>query len=51
MLLRTGRDQEDQPLLLTAYYLLSGYSVLTPMIMNWQSSNVAGHTKKSAVSL
>jgi len=49
ILLRVGRDPRGQPVLLAAYYLLSSYNVLTPTIMNWQSSNVAGHTKKSAV--
>ncbi|KAF8193354.1 hypothetical protein BJ912DRAFT_960817 [Pholiota molesta] len=48
ILLRTGRTKADQPLLLFAYYLLSTFNVATPTIVNWQSSNVAGQTKKTA---
>ncbi|KAF9449741.1 MFS general substrate transporter [Macrolepiota fuliginosa MF-IS2] len=47
LLLRLGRFHEDLPGLLTAYYLLACYSSVIPLIFNWQSTNVAGHTKKT----
>ncbi|KDR78640.1 hypothetical protein GALMADRAFT_1364881 [Galerina marginata CBS 339.88] len=47
ILLKTGRSPEDQPILLFAYYLLSSLAVVLPTLVNWQSSNVSGHTKKS----
>ncbi|KAF8150960.1 major facilitator superfamily domain-containing protein [Crassisporium funariophilum] len=48
LLLRTGRSKKDQPVLLAAYYMLAAHSLVSPIIINWQSSNVAGHTKKAA---
>ncbi|KAF8813474.1 allantoate permease [Phlegmacium glaucopus] len=50
ILICTGRNEKDQPLLLFAYYLLASYNILNPVITYWQSSNVAGHTKKTATS-
>ncbi|KDR78707.1 hypothetical protein GALMADRAFT_63756 [Galerina marginata CBS 339.88] len=48
VLLKTGRSIQEQPLLVVAYYTLHcASSVATPMVVNWQSSNVAGHSKKS----
>ncbi|PPQ63227.1 hypothetical protein CVT24_005687 [Panaeolus cyanescens] len=35
----------DRP---SAYYLLSSYCVVGPLIVNWQSSNTAGHSKKTS---
>lgn len=49
LLLRLGRSHQDLPGLLTAYYILASYSSIIPLIFNWQSSNVAGHTKKTTV--
>lgn len=49
LLLRLGKSHQDLPGLLTAYYILASYSSITPLIFNWQSSNVAGHTKKTTV--
>ncbi|KDR69752.1 hypothetical protein GALMADRAFT_76946 [Galerina marginata CBS 339.88] len=46
--LKSGRSPQDRPVLLFAYYALAVGSVIPPTIVNWQSSNVAGHTKKSA---
>lgn len=51
ILLKTGRSHKHQPILLFAYYLTSVFWVVPATIANWQSSNVAGDTKKSAVSL
>ncbi|KJA25086.1 hypothetical protein HYPSUDRAFT_135365, partial [Hypholoma sublateritium FD-334 SS-4] len=48
ILLCTGRTKEDQPILLFAYYLHSSGIVCAPTVINWQSSNVAGQTKKTA---
>ncbi|KAF9568082.1 MFS general substrate transporter [Agrocybe pediades] len=48
ILLVTGRAPKDQPILLLAYYMLSTFVFIPATVINWQSSNVAGHTKKSA---
>ncbi|KAF9568080.1 MFS general substrate transporter [Agrocybe pediades] len=48
ILLVTGRAPKDQPVLLLAYYMLSTFITVPATVTNWQSSNVAGHTKKSA---
>ncbi|TFK73221.1 allantoate permease [Pluteus cervinus] len=42
-----GRTRQDQPALITAYYLLSCHTAIIPLILNWHSTNVAGHTKKT----
>ncbi|KAJ3503602.1 hypothetical protein NLJ89_g8358 [Agrocybe chaxingu] len=47
VLLRVGRDKEDQPALVIAFYLLGLYNAASPTLLNWQASNVAGHTKKT----
>lgn len=49
MLRVCGREKEDQAVLLAAYYILSSYTAITPLILNWHSTNVAGHTKKATV--
>ncbi|KAL9714471.1 hypothetical protein Ac2012v2_002786 [Leucoagaricus gongylophorus] len=47
LLLCLGRSREDHPFLLLAYYMLACHSSIIPLILNWQSTNVAGHTKKT----
>ncbi|KAF5359511.1 hypothetical protein D9756_002976 [Leucocoprinus leucothites] len=47
LLLCLGRSHEDLPFLLMAYYMLACHSSIIPLIFNWQSTNVAGHTKKT----
>ncbi|PPQ76199.1 hypothetical protein CVT26_009096 [Gymnopilus dilepis] len=46
--LRVKRSHDNQPILLFAYYLTSIFAVVPATIVNWQASNVAGDTKKSA---
>ncbi|PPQ69759.1 hypothetical protein CVT26_014034 [Gymnopilus dilepis] len=48
ILLKAGRSADDLPLLLFAYYLMPAFQLINTTIVNWQASNVAGHTKKSA---
>jgi hypothetical protein len=50
MLFKLDRTPENHGALLVAYYILAAYSANMPIIMNWQSSNVAGHTKKTTES-
>ncbi|KAH6909266.1 allantoate permease [Coprinopsis sp. MPI-PUGE-AT-0042] len=45
-----GRDKENQPALLFAYYLLSASTAIAPTFLSWQAINVAGHTKKTSTS-
>lgn len=45
-----GRDKENQPALLFAYYLLSASTAIAPTFLSWQAVNVAGHTKKTSTS-
>ncbi|KAF8621981.1 hypothetical protein AX15_007340 [Amanita polypyramis BW_CC] len=47
ILLTLDRTNQNRPLLLAAYYVLSAYTAATPILLNWQSTNVAGHTKKT----
>ncbi|CAA7267484.1 unnamed protein product [Cyclocybe aegerita] len=47
VLLRVGRDKKDQPALVAAFYMLGLYNAASPTLLNWQASNVAGHTKKT----
>ncbi|KAF9460349.1 allantoate permease [Collybia nuda] len=47
MLYKLDRSPQNHGALLIAYYILAAYSANMPIIMNWQSSNVAGHTKKA----
>ncbi|KXN82977.1 hypothetical protein AN958_01982 [Leucoagaricus sp. SymC.cos] len=49
LLFQLGRSHEDLPGLLIAYYMLACHSSVIPLIFNWQSTNVAGHTKKTTV--
>ncbi|PWN52272.1 MFS general substrate transporter [Violaceomyces palustris] len=48
MLFSLGREPKDRPALLVAYYLTIVYAAVTPLMFNWHTSNVAGHTKKAA---
>ncbi|PFH51092.1 hypothetical protein AMATHDRAFT_192003 [Amanita thiersii Skay4041] len=48
MLLFLDRTSRNKPILLAAYYTLSAYTAVTPTLLNWQSTNVAGHTKKTS---
>ncbi|KAF8629981.1 hypothetical protein AX17_005546 [Amanita inopinata Kibby_2008] len=48
MLLSLDRTTQNRPILLAAYYILSAYTAVTPTLLNWQSTNVAGHTKKTS---
>ncbi|KAK2462965.1 hypothetical protein APHAL10511_005017 [Amanita phalloides] len=47
MLLLLERSDRNRFILLAAYYILSAYTAVTPILLNWQSTNVAGHTKKT----
>ncbi|KIL65723.1 hypothetical protein M378DRAFT_186352 [Amanita muscaria Koide BX008] len=47
ILLKLERTERNRPVLLAAYYILSAYTAITPTLLNWQSTNVAGHTKKT----
>ena len=51
VLLLLERTERNRPILLAAYYILSAYTAATPTLLNWQSTNVAGHTKKTCVSI
>ncbi|KAF8644357.1 hypothetical protein AX16_008517, partial [Volvariella volvacea WC 439] len=42
-----GREEKDKPALLAAYYILACYTAISPLILNWHSTNTAGHTKKT----
>ncbi|KAF8333911.1 allantoate permease [Amanita rubescens] len=46
-LLLLERTERNRPMLLAAYYILSAYTAATPTLLSWQSTNVAGHTKKT----
>jgi hypothetical protein len=46
MLLHLPRDASAKGALLAAYYLISVYPGITPLIYSWSAGNTAGETKK-----
>lgn len=46
MLLHLPRSASHKGALLTAYYLISVYPGITPLIYSWSAANTAGETKK-----
>ncbi|KAL2106410.1 hypothetical protein VUR80DRAFT_6766 [Thermomyces stellatus] len=46
ILLSTGREPSDRALLLAAYYIISVYPGISPLIYSWSGQNTAGDTKR-----
>ncbi|KAL8343633.1 hypothetical protein RB601_004239 [Gaeumannomyces tritici] len=46
ILLKTGRGKEDQALNLAAYYIISFYPGISPLIYSWSGQNTGGDTKR-----